>query len=141
MSTLLNASAASRRAVEGAVSQVQACGSLSTAVSQLQAVVTDRSTEYSQASALLTAALPGGAVVKTDLIAALRYSLTADREYLAWARQQLAAGCTSAAQSSAYAAAKSADQQADAAKQAFARVWNPVAAQYDVQPKDAAASM
>jgi serine/threonine-protein kinase len=141
VSTLLNASAAARRAVEGAVSQVQACANLSSAVSQLQGVVNDRSTEYSQASALLASALPDGAVVKSDLIAALGYSLTADREYLAWARQQLAAGCTSAAQSSAYGAANSADRQADAAKQAFARVWNPVAAQYDVQPKNAAASM
>jgi hypothetical protein len=141
VSTLLNASAAARRAAEGAVSQVQACANPSRAVSQLQGVVNDRSTEYSHASALLTSALPDGAVVKSDLIAALGYSLTADREYLAWARQQLAAGCTSAAQSSAYSAANSADRQADAAKQAFARVWNPVAAQYDAQPKNAAASM
>ena len=139
--TLLNSSAAARRAVEGAVSQVQACANLSSAVSQLQAVVNDRSSEYGQASALLTSALPDGAVVKSDLIAALGYSLTADRAYLAWAQQQLAVGCTSAAQSSAYAAAQSADRQADAAKQAFARAWNPVAAQYEVQPKNAAASM
>ena len=141
VSTLLNSSAAARQAVEDAVSQVQACANLPSAVSHLQGVVNDRSTEYIQASALLTSALPDGAAVRSDLIAALGYSLTADRAYLAWAQQQLAAGCTSAAQSNAYAAAKSADQQADAAKQAFARVWNPVAAQYDVQPKDAAASM
>lgn len=141
VSTLLNASAAARRAVEGAFSQVQACTNLSSAVSQLQGVVNDRSTEYSQASALRTSALPDGAVVKSDLIAALGYSLTADREYLTWAQQQLAVGCTSAAQSSAYGAANSADRQADAAKQAFARVWNPVAAQYHVQPKNAATSM
>ena len=127
--------------MEGAVSQLQACANLSSAVSQLQGVVNDRNTEYSQASALLTSALPDGAVVKSDLIAALGYSLTADREYLAWAQQQLAAGCTPGAQSSAFAAANSADGQADAAKQAFARVWNPVAAQYDVQPKNAATSM
>jgi serine/threonine protein kinase len=141
VSTLLNASAAARRAMESAVSQVQACTDVSSAVSQIQGAVNDRSTEYSQAPALLTSALPDSAAVKSDLIAALGYSLTADREYLAWARQQLAAGCTLAAQSSAYGAASSADRQADAAKQAFARVWNPVAAQYDVQPKNAAASM
>jgi serine/threonine-protein kinase len=141
VSTLLTASAATRRAVEGAFSQVQACANLSSAVSQLQGVVNDRSTEYGQASALLTSALPDGAVVKSDLIAALGYSLTADREYLTWARQQLAAGCTPAAQSSAYGAANSADRQADAAKQAFARVWDPVAAQYHVPPKNAATSM
>jgi serine/threonine protein kinase len=141
VSTLLTASGAARRAVEGALSQVQACANLPSAVSQFQGVVNDRRTEYGQASALLTSALPDGAAVKSELVAALGYSLTADREYLTWAQQQLAAGCTPAAQSSAYGAANSADRQADAAKQAFARVWDPVAAQYHVPPKDAATSM
>ena len=141
VSALLSSSAAARRALEGAVSQVQACASLSSAVSQLQGVVNDRSTEFRQASALPTSALPDGAAVKADLIAALSYSLAADREYLAWAGQQLAAGCTPAAQSSAYGAANSADRHANAAKQTFAQVWNPVAARYDLQPKNAAASM
>ena len=141
VSTLLNSSGAARRAVEGAVSQVQACANLSTAVGQLQDVVNDRSTEYSQASALLTSALPDGTAVKSDLIAALGLSLAADREYLAWAQQQQVAGCTPAAESSAYGAANRADQQADAAKQEFAQVWDPVAARYDVQPKNAATSI
>jgi hypothetical protein len=72
-------------------------------------------------------------MVKADLITALRDSLDADREYLTWAWQQLDTGCTPAAQSSAYNAAYHADQQADAAKEAFARVWDPVAARYGVQ--------
>jgi hypothetical protein len=73
--------------------------------------------------------------VKSDLIAALRNSLDADRDYLTWAQQQLYSGCTPSAQSSAYEAAHNADQQADASKEAFVQVWNQVAAQYGVQQK------
>ena len=48
-------------------------------------------------------------------------------------------GCTPTSQSSAYNAAFSASQQADAAKQAFVQVWNPVAARYGIaqeSPRD-----
>jgi len=72
-------------------------------------------------------------MVKTDLTAALHSSLDADKDYLAWAQQQLELGCAPAAQSSAYNAAYNADELADAAKEAFVHVWNPVAAQYGIQ--------
>jgi serine/threonine protein kinase len=130
---LLASSAAARTALQGAVSQVRNCTNLPGAVSTIQNVVDQRSSQDNQASALPTAALASGTIVKSDLITVLRDSLNADRDYLTWARQQLDTGCTPAAQSSAYNAAYQADQQADAAKQAFAQVWNPVAAQYGVQ--------
>jgi len=41
----------------------------------------------------------------------------------------------SASQSGAYNAAFSASQQADAAKQAFIQLWNPVAARYGIAQK------
>ena len=135
MSSLLGSSAATRKTLEGAVSEVRNCSSLSRAASRIQAVVSQRSTEYHHASALSTAALADGAIVKSDLLAALRTSLKADRDYLSWARQQRASGCKPAAQSSAYNAAFSADQRAGAAKQAFVQVWNPVAAKYGVPPE------
>jgi hypothetical protein len=69
-----------------------------------------------------------GTKVKAELIAALSSSLEADRNFLTWARQQLAGGCIPSGQSSAYNAAFSASQLADAAKQEFVQVWNPVAA-------------
>jgi serine/threonine protein kinase len=130
---LLSSSAATRRLLQGAVSEASDCTDLSGAVSQIQNAVNQRSTEYNQASALSTSALADGAIVKTDLSAALRNSLNADRDYLAWAQQQLTLGCAPATQSSAYAAAYNADQQADAAKEAFVQVWNPVAARYGIQ--------
>jgi serine/threonine protein kinase len=127
--TLLGSSAAARKDLISAVAQVRSCARLPAAVSQIQQVVNQRSTEYSRASALSTAALANGATVKSDLLAALRNSLQADRDYLTWARQQLA-GCRPGAPSRAYNAAIGADQQADVAKGTFVRVWNPVAAKY-----------
>ena len=135
VSNLLISSAATRKALEGAVSAVRNCSTLRSATRRIQTVVNQRSTEYSRASALPMAALANGAAVKSDLLAALRASLNADRDYLRWARQQIASGCTPAAQSSAYNAAISSDGQAGAAKQAFVQVWNPVAAKYGVPPE------
>ena len=109
-----------------------ACTNLPGAVSQLQAVVNRRAGQYDRASTLSTAALPGGTQVKSKLLAALGSSLTADRDYLSWARQQLSGGCTPTSQSSTYNAAFSASQRADTAKQAFVQVWNPVAARYGI---------
>ena len=136
---LLTSSAAARTALHDAVSQVGACTKLPGAVSQLQVVVNRRAGQYDRASTLSTAALPGGTQVKSKLLAALGSSLTADRDYLSWARQQLSSGCTPTSQSSTYNAAFSASQRADAAKQAFVQVWNPVAARYGIareSPRD-----
>ena len=139
LGTLLTSSAAARTALHQAVNQVGACANLPGAVSQLQTVVNQRASEYSRASALPTSALPGGTQVKSELIAALSSSLTADRDYLTWAQQQQAGGCTPSSQSSAYNAAFSASQVADAAKMTFVQVWNPVAARYGIaqnSPRD-----
>ena len=135
LGTLLTSSAAARTALHQAVAQVSACANLPAAVSKLQDVVNQRASEYGRASALASAVLPDGATVKSALVAALGSSLKADRDYLAWARQQQSSGCTPATQSSAYNAAFSTSQQADAAKQAFVRVWNPVAARYGIAPE------
>jgi len=94
--------------------------------------VNRRAGQVDRASTLPTAALPGGTQVKSKLMAALDSSLTADRDYLSWARQQLSGGCTPTSQSSAYNAAFSASRRADAAKQAFVQVWNPLAARYGI---------
>ena len=139
LSALLTSSTAARTALHNAVTQVGACTNLSGAVGQLQAVANQRAGQYGRASALPVTALPGGTQVKSKLMAALGSSLTADRDYLSWARQQLTGGCTPASQSSAYNAAFNASQRADVAKQAFVQVWNPVAARYGIareSPRD-----
>jgi Protein kinase domain len=137
LSTLLTSSAAARTALHDAVRQVDACTNMANAVSQLQGVVNQRAGEYSRASSLPTSALPDGAAVKSGLIGALGSSLKADRDYLTWAQQQQAGGCTPSNQSSAYNAAYGASQLANTAKQAFIQVWNPVAARYGIKPDSA----
>jgi len=129
---LLGTSGATRKSLQGAVSDAGHCTNLPSAVSRIQSVVNQRDTEYHRALKLTTTALPHGAAVKSNLTAALRGSLNADRAYLTWAQQQLANGCVPTSQSSAYSTATAAGAQADAAKQAFVQVWNPVAARYGV---------
>jgi serine/threonine protein kinase len=130
VTNLLDSSSAARKGLQGAVDDVRNCKSLSGAVSQIRRVVRQRSAEDRQAAALSTTALANGAVVKSDLIKALHDSLSADRDYLSWAEQQLRSGCTPVAQSGAYNAAFTADEHAAASKQAFVQVWNPLAARY-----------
>jgi len=140
MGHLLNSSAATRQALNRAINEVLNCTNLSGAASQIQTAVSQRGSEYRQASALSASGLPRGAAVKSDLIAALRTSLDADHDYLTWAQQELDLGCTQPEQSTAYGAADSADQAADAAKQAFVQVWNPIAVKYGV-PQQSAGSI
>jgi hypothetical protein len=137
LNMLLTSSVAARTALHDAVTQVRACTKLANAVSQLQGVVNQRDGEYSQASALPTSVLPDGAAIKSELSRALSSSLEADRDYLTWAQQQLAGGCTPSDQSSAYNTANGASQLANAAKQAFVQVWNPVAGKYGIKPDSA----
>jgi len=135
VNNLLTSSTATLKALKGAVSEVRDCTNLPSAVHQIQNVVNQRSAEYNQASALSTSALANGPTVKSDLISALRNSLNADKDYLTWAQQQLNPECAPTVQSSAYIAANNASHQAGASKEAFIRVWNPVAAQYGIQLK------
>jgi tRNA A-37 threonylcarbamoyl transferase component Bud32 len=135
VSKLLTSSAATRQQLRGAVNEVASCTNLTGAVGIMQSVVSQRSAEYRQASALPASALPQDAAVKTDLVAMFRTSITADQDYLAWARQQLTAGCTAPLQSSAYSAANSAAQPAGTAKETFIQLWNPIAATYGIAPQ------
>ncbi len=134
---LLNSSAATRQALDGAISEVLNCTNLSGAASQIQNAVSQRGSEYRQAAALSASGLPQGAAVKSDLITALRTSLDADDDYLTWAQQELNLGCAQPEQTTAYGAANSADQAADEAKQAFVQVWNPIAVKYGVPQQSA----
>jgi hypothetical protein len=137
VNTLLGSSLVSRRALADAVGNVRGCAHVPLSVGHIQRVVDRRSAEYNQAKTLKLGALAGGPTIKADLLAALRNSLDADRAYLTWARQQMQAGCHPAAKSGAYSAAIAADSQAANSKQAFVRVWNPVAAKYDLPQKTA----
>jgi hypothetical protein len=135
VNSLLASSADTRTTLVGAIGQVRSCGRMFAAIAQIRTVVNRRSTEASHASALSTSALPHGAIMKSDLLAALRSSLDADRDYLIWARHQANFGCTPTAHAAVYQAALQADSQADRAKTVFVQAWNPIAARYGVPRK------
>jgi tRNA A-37 threonylcarbamoyl transferase component Bud32 len=130
VASLLTSSAATRRSLEGAVADVRNCSSLGSATSQIQTVASQRNAEYRRAKALAMGGLANGAAVKSDLLAALRASLDADRDYLTWARRELHSGCRPGSRSPAYNNAVIADGQAGSAKATFVQAWNPVAAKY-----------
>jgi hypothetical protein len=131
---LLVESAATRRLLARAVADVGACSNLPVAASELRQVVDQRRRELGRASALSTNALPGADELSTELSQAMSYSLRADRHFLAWARQQLNAGCIAPApQTSAYQAGVTASEQARASKTGFLRLWNPVATNQGLQ--------
>jgi len=135
VANLLTSSAATRRSLEGAVADVRNCSNLASATSQIQTVASQRNAEYRRAKALAMGGLANGAAVKSDLLAALRASLDADRDYLTWARRQLHSGCRPNSRSPAYNNAVNADGQAGSAKATFVQAWNPVAARYG-DPKE-----
>jgi serine/threonine protein kinase len=132
---LLGSSADTRTVLVGAIREIRTCGRMFAAIARIRSVVNQRSAEVSHASALSVSALPRGAIVKSDLLAALRSSLDADRDYLIWARHQANFRCTPAAQPPAYQAALRADGQADGAKGVFVRAWNKIAARYGLPRK------
>lgn len=136
ISNLLSSSANARQSLPGAVSNVRKCTNVAGAISAIQGVVNQRNNEVATASALSVSALPNGATIKSDLVAALRSSLAADQDYLSWAQQE-SSGCHPNAQTSAYQAAVSEDSQAATAKQTFVRAWNPDARTYGLAQESA----
>jgi hypothetical protein len=128
---LLNNSAASRHSLAAAVQDVSDCTNLSSAISAISTVASQRAIEYQQASDLSTGALPDGGALKSDLLSALRYSAAADKDFLAWAQQN--ADCQGTAPvTAAYNSGIGASGEAVTAKDDFVRLWNPVADSQDL---------
>ena len=99
-------------------------------VTQIQDIAAERTEEVREANRLVTNALPGGGVLKSQLITALLISLNIDTEYLAWAQQQQSSGCSVGTDSAPYEDATSLDAEATADKTEFCNTWNAVAIEY-----------
>ncbi len=126
MNSLLQDSSNSRTSVESSVQEVQNCSDIADGTSGLQQVVSERSTELSEADNLSTGAMPNGATLKSDLIGAIKNSLDADNDFLSWA--QGVGGCSgSAPEDSNYQAAMNASSTAVSYKNDFVTLWNPIA--------------
>jgi hypothetical protein len=127
LNRLLNASAASRQSLAAAVQDVDNCSNVSSAISAISAVAGQRATEYDQASAASTGALPNGSELKSELLSALSNSVSADHDFLQWAQQN--ENCQGTAPvNAAYSSGITASANAVTAKEAFVRLWNPIAA-------------
>jgi hypothetical protein len=125
---LLGASAATRNPLATALQDVRICNDISSAIATIRAVAQRYGTEYGMATRLNTGQLPNGAALKNDLMNAYYSSAVADYYFLAWAQHRQAAGCgSSASATAAYQAGTTDRAAATKAKDAFARLWNPVA--------------
>ena len=133
INSLLVQSVNSRSRLIYATNLVNNCTNLSYAVSVLQQIANGRRSELNQAQGLKTEALPNGSALKSDLIQALRYSLNADKDYLAWAQNE-EVSCQVGSEANENAAASSDDIRATQYKTLFVGLWNPIAAQYGLRP-------
>lgn len=137
INTLLVNSAQSRSPLAPLVADVGNCGSLSSDITQIGEIASERQTELNQAGNLQVGAIPNGSTLKSQLMTALQISLSIDKDYLAWAKQQQNSGCTVGTGSTYYQTATNEDSQATADKMTFLATWNPIASQYGLEQFDA----
>jgi len=112
------------------VSNVGQCINIASDVRQIQQIAIQRSSELSRATALQTNAIPNGGTLKSQLMRALRISLTIDNDYLKWAQQQQNSGCTVGTNSTYYQQATALNDQATGDKQMFVDTWDPIATRH-----------
>jgi hypothetical protein len=128
LASLLEVSTQDRASVVTAVDDIYNCGSrLAGDAQTLQNAAKSRGEELPLLHGF--SALPSNLV--TELASAWRNSLEADQDLAAWAQDEIAKGCVrDNTADPKYRAAFGPDTQATADKQAFARLWNPIAVQY-----------
>ena len=114
-------------------SDVGACVNLNSDVTQIGDIASERMNELNQAKALQVSAISNGAVLKSQLIAALQISYRIDNDYLQWAEQQQSSNCGVGTNSAYYDDASNMNSQATADKTTFLNTWDPIASQYGYQ--------
>jgi len=133
---LLDASAETRSPLATALKDVSECNQIGSAIATISAVAQRYGAEYGQAIHLNTGQLPNGAALKSNLIQAYYLSSYSNYYFLNWAKQREASGCTVQAAGEYNAGAKDAAQAARY-KEAFVRLWNPVAASHGLPLRSA----
>jgi hypothetical protein len=134
LASLLASSVADRSSVVGAVADVSHCGP---GLSQDPGIFRGAVAARRHLLARL-ASLPGRSALPAPLLQALttawRASAAADRDFARWAQDEIFTNCTRSDQADpGLNAATGPDNQATAAKKAFASAWQPVAARYGLQ--------
>jgi hypothetical protein len=135
LANLLSQNSGARGMVVTATQGVENCSvSPASGTSQLQSAINTRNSILSQLGSTSVDALPAGRQMVSALGDAMRSSLTSDQDYVAWMGDVATQGCPlPTASDASYQAALAASSQATAAKQTFANLWNPTAAQFGLQ--------
>jgi hypothetical protein len=125
-------SAAARSNLGSAITAIESCGDIQSAITSLQSDASSRSALALNAETFHLSGLPNGAELRSDLVTALQASASSDQSYALWGNGLLASGgCQGTApQDSNWTAAQASDTQATAAKTAFVSAWTPVAQQF-----------
>lgn len=125
---VLQSSATTRGELPG---DLQTCDGVSSSISTLEQIVSEREDQVNTARGLTVDALDGGENLRASLVTALEDSLRADRAYLAWANN--VQGCTGDAPGdSDHTEAAQADEDAGHAKDDVVSAWQPIATQFDL---------
>ncbi len=128
---MLSQSGSDRSAIVQAYNDVQSCGpSLNSDPQAFESAASSRHTLLTQ-----LASMPGASTLPAsmlqDLAGAWQASIAVDQDYAQYANDEISKGCTQDdASDQGLVAADGPNQQATADKQAFASLWNPIAAQY-----------
>ena len=105
------------------------CDQLAAAVPKFKRIVSDRQQEWSEAQRLPLDQLPQATELRQALVDTYRYSLTADRAYLAWAQAAKSQDCGGSPppHNSDLADAQAADDLAAPAKRRLIGMWDSIA--------------
>ncbi|WP_413799838.1 hypothetical protein [Streptomyces iranensis] len=140
LDALLADSNNSRASVIKAVDSIKSCKDLSTAASDLRTAAGQRNDLVTRLGKLSVDKLPDHARLTASLTRAWKSSARADNEYAAWADQVGGKkGCPKgkARRSPRVGAAERASGEATQAKKTASGLWNPIASQYGLTPRQA----
>lgn len=134
LASYLTQSAAVRPTVQPAIDGVRSCAETpSTGQATMQQAISTRQHIVTELQSLSPADVPNGAQLISTLTSAMQNSVNADRYYQNWMADFAAAGspCGSdPSQNPNFAAGQQASTTATADKNAFLRIWNPLAPRY-----------
>jgi len=130
LSGLLAKSVKDRSAILTAVHDVDVCGAQLTQDPQVfTRAAASRQKLLTQLTGLAGRSALSSAML-ADLTSAWQNSIQADQDLATWARDEASRRCKRYQSNPAEAAAVAPSERATAAKQAFARLWDPMASQY-----------
>jgi hypothetical protein len=125
---VVDRSVASRAKLNRAIDRVRRCTGLAGALAEMRTVGAERNAEIATVASADLSAFSDGESIRSTLRSALGFALGADEHYVGWAQPTLTGGCgPSAARTAAWDHGQAVSTQAQAAKQQFVAVWNPVA--------------